>query len=248
MRLVFCLFAEDAEAFPKDAFYRYLNGLPARQVRVALKELFKYLDTPPESRDPYVSDGLKRFPYVNGGLFAADVEIPQFSEEILQVLVNEVSEGTNWSQISPTIFGGVFESTLNPQTRRSGGMHYTSPENIHKVIGPLFLDDLKQELTDILEDTSLGERARRNRLERYHDKIASLTFFEYADGSRTSLSIRHLSAALILFGASHTFRRYPLRTLFAIRSKHPKPARTPASTPAPDHTRGATNPSNSLFY
>ena len=84
VRLVFCLFAEDAEVFPKDAFYRYLNGLPARQVRVALKELFKYLDTPPESRDPYVSDELKRFPYVNGGLFAADVEIPQFSEETFE--------------------------------------------------------------------------------------------------------------------------------------------------------------------
>lgn len=127
-------------------------------------------------------------------------------------------------------------------------MHYTFPENIHKVIDPLFLDELKQELTDILEDTSLGERARRNRLERYHDKIASLTFFEHADGSRTSLSIRHLSAALILFGARHTFWRYPLRALFATRSKHLKPARTPTSTPDPNHARSTTNPSNSLFY
>ena len=193
VRLVFCLFAEDAEIFPKDAFYNYLQGLPARQVRVALKELFRYLDTKPEDRDPYVSEELKRFPYVNGGLFAQDVEIPQFTEEILGVLLNEVSEGTNWSQISPTIFGGVFESTLNPETRRSGGMHYTSPENIHKVIDPLFLDDLKGELAGILNDSSLGERARRNRLEKYHDKLASLTFFDPACGSGNFLSETYIS-------------------------------------------------------
>lgn len=117
---------------------------------MALKELFKYLNTPPDARDPYASDGLKEFPYVNGGLFAAEVEVPQLTAEIVDVLLDEVSHGTDWSQISPTVFGGVFESTLNPVTRRSGGMHYTSPENIHRLIDPLFLDELKAELDDIL--------------------------------------------------------------------------------------------------
>ena len=124
LRLVFCLFAEDAEIFPKDAFYNYLQGLPARQVRVALKELFRYLDTKPEDRDPYVSEELKRFPYVNGGLFAQDVEIPQFTEEILGVLLNEVSEGTNWSQISPR-FSSAYSSP--PSTpRRAAAVECTT--------------------------------------------------------------------------------------------------------------------------
>ena len=188
VRLVFCLFAEDAGLFPKDAFYRYLRPLPADQVRMALKELFKYLNTPPGDRDPYASDGLKEFPYVNGGLFAAEVEVPQLTAEIVDVLLDEVSHGTDWSQISPTVFGGVFESTLNPVTRREGGMHYTSPENIHRLIDPLFLDELKAELEGILSEEGIGDRARRNRLNRYHDKIAGLRFFDPACGSGNFLT------------------------------------------------------------
>ncbi|MDP9800134.1 hypothetical protein J2S49_000210 [Arcanobacterium wilhelmae] len=178
VRLVFCLFAEDAGLFPKDAFFRYLDGLQARSVRGALKELFVYLRTKPENRDPYASDELKAFPYVNGGLFEEVVEVPPFTDEILAVLLNEVSRGTDWSKISPTIFGGVFESTLNPQTRRSGGMHYTSPENIHRLIDPLFLDGLKAELDDILADAGASERKRNGELRRFHEKLGSLTFFE----------------------------------------------------------------------
>ncbi|MFD2674108.1 type IIL restriction-modification enzyme MmeI [Gulosibacter bifidus] len=178
VRLVFLLFAEDAGLFRKDAFYRYLKPIPGDRARGALKELFAYLKTPNDERDPYASDALKEFPYVNGGLFEADVEIPSLNQEIVDFLLDGVSEGTDWSQISPTVFGGVFESTLNPETRRSGGMHYTSPENIHRVIGPLFLDGLKAELESILSDNSLGQRARRNRLNAFHDKIAGLTFFE----------------------------------------------------------------------
>lgn len=136
---------------------------------------------------------MKEFPYVNGGLFEADVEIPNFTEEILEVLLEEVSKGTNWSHISPTVFGSVFESTLNPATRRSGGMHYTSVKNIHRVIDPLFLDDLTAELDSILTDTELGERARRNALNRYHDKLAGLTFFDPACGSGNFLTETYIS-------------------------------------------------------
>lgn len=188
VRLVFLLFAEDAGLFKKDSFYRYLKPIPADRARLAIKELFSWLNTPVAERDPYASAALKEFPYVNGGLFEAEVEVPSFTPEIVDFLLDEVSEGTDWSQISPTVFGGVFESTLNPETRRKGGMHYTSPENIHKVIGPLFLDELKAELEGILTDESFGERARRNRLQKFHDKIASLTFFDPACGSGNFLT------------------------------------------------------------
>ncbi|HEY4556985.1 MAG TPA: DNA methyltransferase, partial [Enteractinococcus sp.] len=203
VRIVFCLFAEDAGVFERGAFYNYLNGLPARQVRVALRELFLYLDTAPADRDPYASDHLKAFPYVNGGLFADhDVDIPQFTDEIVDLLLHEVSAGTDWSTISPTIFGGVFESTLNPETRHAGGMHYTSPENIHRVIDPAFLDDLTQELEAIINEPGVGAIKRRNNLRRYQDKLASLTFFDPACGSgnfltETYLSVRRLENKVI---------------------------------------------------
>lgn len=188
VRLVFLLFAEDAGLFSKNAFYRYLKPVPADRARAALKELFAYLNIGPAERDPYASEALKAFPYVNGGLFAADVEIPQLTQQIVDVLLDEVSEGTDWSQISPTVFGGVFESTLNPETRRSGGMHYTSPQNIHRLIDPLFLDNLKAELDGILTAEDIGDRKRRNDLNRFHDKIASLRFFDPACGSGNFLT------------------------------------------------------------
>ncbi|VWX52295.1 DNA methyltransferase [Micrococcus luteus] len=188
VRLVFLLFAEDAGLFPKNAFHHYLKPVPADRARAALKELFAYLNAAPQERDPYASDALKAFPYVNGGLFAADVEIPQLTQDIVDMLLDEVSEGTDWSQISPTVFGGVFESTLNPETRRSGGMHYTSPQNIHRLIDPLFLDALKVELDGILTAQGVGDRKRRNELARFHDKIAGLRFFDPACGSGNFLT------------------------------------------------------------
>ncbi|MBB5849826.1 class I SAM-dependent DNA methyltransferase [Micrococcus endophyticus] len=188
VRLVFLLFAEDAGLFPKNAFYHYLKPVPADRARAALKELFAYLNAAPQERDPYASEALKAFPYVNGGLFAADVEIPQLTQDIVDMLLDEVSEGTDWSQISPTVFGGVFESTLNPETRRSGGMHYTSPQNIHRLIDPLFLDELKAELDGILTAQGVGDRKRRNELTRFHDKIAGLRFFDPACGSGNFLT------------------------------------------------------------
>ena len=194
VRLVFCLFAEDAGVFEKWALYYYLSDIPARQVRIALRELFEYLDTPPADRDPYASDQLKAFPYVNGGLFADhDVEIPQFTDEIVRLLLDEISYGTNWANISPTIFGGVFESTLNPETRHAGGMHYTSPENIHRVIDPAFLNELTRELETIIHEPGVGDIKRRNNLRRYQNKLASLTFFDPACGSGNFLTETYIS-------------------------------------------------------
>lgn len=196
VRLVFCLFAEDAGLFGKDAFFHYLKNLQPEQVRTGLLELFRVLDTPPTERDPYLSDALKAFPYVNGGLFRdsnGPIEIPQFTPDIHTLLVEEVSRDTNWAQISPTIFGGVFESTLNPETRAKGGMHYTSPENIHKVIDPLFLDALHTELEAILNDAALSPVKKNNRLKKLHDKIAGLTFFDPACGSGNFLTETYIS-------------------------------------------------------
>lgn len=187
VRLVFCLYCEDAGLFGKDAFYNYLKDVPANRIRTALKNLFRALDTNLFERDPYDLE-VKAFPYVNGGLFRDESEVPNFTDETKSFLLDEVSSHIDWSQISPTIFGGIFESTLNPETRRSGGMHYTSPENIHKVIDPLFLDDLKEELKSICTEEGTTPRKRENALKRFHEKICSLTFFDPACGSGNFLT------------------------------------------------------------
>ena len=187
VRLVFCLYCEDAGLFGKDAFYNYLKDVPANRIRTALKNLFRALDTNLSERDPYDLE-IKAFPYVNGGLFRDESEVPNFTDETKSFLLDEVSSHIDWSQISPTIFGGIFESTLNPETRRSGGMHYTSPENIHKVIDPLFLDDLKEELKSICNEEGTTPRKRENALRRFHEKICSLTFFDPACGSGNFLT------------------------------------------------------------
>jgi type II restriction enzyme methylase subunits-like protein len=201
VRLVFCLYCEDADLFEKDSFYNYLKDVPASQFRTALRRLFVALDTDLKKRDPYDTD-VKIFPYVNGGLFREDTEIPNFTEEAKQFLLEKVARPVNWSQISPTIFGGIFESTLNPKTRRSAGMHYTSPENIHKVIDPLFLDDLKVEFAAIRDEEGATPRKKKNALARFHAKLCSLKFFDPACGSgnfltETYICLRKLEDAVL---------------------------------------------------
>ena len=189
VRLVFCLYAEDAHLFGKrTAFHDYLAQFPANQMRRALIDLFQVLDTPDDLRDPYMDESLKAFPYVNGGLFSNDMRlvIPQFTEELKDLILAKASDDFDWSEISPTIFGAVFESTLNPETRRSGGMHYTSIENIHKVIDPLFLNTLKEEFEQIKAIPQ--EKQKRQRLDAFQDKLASLTFFDPACGSGNFLT------------------------------------------------------------
>ena len=196
VRLVFCLYAEDAGVFGgKSMFHDYLRDVPVSGIRRALVELFKILDQKPESRDKYLADdnpALAVFPYVNGGLFSdEDIEIPPFTEELKTLLLENASEDFNWSDISPTIFGAVFESTLNPETRRSGGMHYTSIENIHKLIDPLFLDGLKAEFAEIKEITV--DRTRKAKLESFQKKLAGLKFLDPACGSGNFLTETYIS-------------------------------------------------------
>ena len=191
VRIVFCLYAEDAEIFTHDQFHDYLASYEAKDLRRALQDLFEVLNTPMEKRSKYLQEELKAFQYTNGGLFEEEIEIPQFSEELKQILLKNACLGFDWSEISPTIFGALFESTLNPMTRRSGGMHYTSIENIHKVIDPLFLNDLQHELDEILKEKI--ERQRQKKLEAFQDKLASLTFLDPACGSGNFLTETYLS-------------------------------------------------------
>ena len=194
VRLVFCLYAEDAHLFgKKTAFHDYLAQYPAKDIRRALIDLFAVLDTPIEARDPYMDEVLKAFPYVNGGLFSNDTRliIPQSTDELKELILAKASDDFDWVDISPTIFGAVFESTLNPETRRSGGMHYTSIENIHKVIDPLFLDALKDEFEAIKAIPQ--EKQQRQKLDAFQDKLASLTFFDPACGSGNFLTESYVS-------------------------------------------------------
>lgn len=202
VRIVFCLYAEDAGIFGKrNMFHDYLETYEVKDCRRALIELFKILDTPVAERDEYLEEDLAQFPYANGGLFADEtIEIPPFTEEIKELLLTKASEDFNWRDISPTIFGAVFESTLNPETRRSGGMHYTSIENIHKVIDPLFLEDLQNEFNDIQQIQV--KRTRDRKLDAFQNKLASLSFLDPACGSgnfltETYLSLRRLENEVI---------------------------------------------------
>ena len=191
VRLVFCLYAEDAGVFTRDQFHDFLVIYEAKDLRRALRDLFEVLNTPKEKRSKYLQAELAAFPYTNGGLFEEEIEIPQFTEELKQTLLQNASMDFDWSKISPTIFGAVFESTLNPETRRSGGMHYTSIENIHKVIDPLFLNDLRQEFDTILEEKVEKQRVRR--LDAFQNKLSSLTFLDPACGSGNFLTETYLS-------------------------------------------------------
>ena len=205
VRLVFCLYAEDAGIFGHHGmFHDYLKGFDTRGLRKGLVDLFRVLDTKLQDRDPYLKDDnpeLAAFPYVNGGFSDENIEIPPFTDEIRNLLLEKASENFNWSEISPTIFGAVFESTLNPETRRSGGMHYTSIENIHKVIDPLFLDELKGELDEICAISV--ERTKNTKLRAFQRKLASLTFLDPACGSgnfltETYLSLRRLENKILV--------------------------------------------------
>lgn len=192
VRLVFCLYAEDAGIFgSKNMFHDYMEQFSAGEFREKLIKLFRILDQKPEDRDPYEDEKLLAFPYVNGGMFAGEIEIPRITEEIRDLILHRASDDFDWSLISPTIFGAVFESTLNPETRRAGGMHYTSIENIHKVIDPLFLDDLKAEMADI-KATSVA-KTRKDRAYAFQDKISGLKFFDPACGSGNFLTESYTS-------------------------------------------------------
>lgn len=201
VRLVFCLYAEDANLFgTRLMFHDYLNKYTGEDLRERLLELFEVLNTPKEKRSSYLKEDLKVFPYVNGGLFEGQIEIPRLNDKVKEILLNDASEHFDWTDISPTIFGGVFESTLNPETRRSGGMHYTSVENIRKVIKPLFLDELQYEYESIKAETTI--KTKKQKLESFQNKLSKLKFLDPACGSgnfltQTYLELRNIENEII---------------------------------------------------
>lgn len=197
VRIVFCLYAEDSGIFGrKNMFYDYLVDFETRFFRNAIIDLFQVLNTPVSLRDPYLDEKLNEFPYVNGGMFSENnIEIPQFTDELRDLVLNNASHDFDWSYISPTIFGSVFESTLNPEIKREGGMHYTTIQNIHKVIDPLFLNELREELDEIKKTKQT--KTLKNKLIGFQKKLSELTFFDPACGSgnfltETYISIRRL--------------------------------------------------------
>lgn len=231
VRLVFCFYAEDAGLFGKrNMFHDYLAKFKdsPSSFRTSLIQLFKILDQKEDERDPYLSDDILAFPYVNGGLFAKDdVIIPRINEEIINIILDQASAGFDWSKISPTIFGGVFESTLNPETRRSGGMHYTSIENIHKLIDPLFMDELRAEFQEAVEIKTLN--IKQKKLRDLQDKIASLKFLDPAAGSgnfltETYINLRRLENEIlkelygnqIFMGETHNPIKVSIRQFYGI--------------------------------
>ena len=186
VRLVFCWYASsahlfDAKAAGPDLFKAYFEGIPAKCARMAFTHLFHALNLAPEQRDPHEAPELLGLPWVDGGLFEHTEQdiIPQFNAAVWQLITAEYYP--TWCMINPTIFGAVFESIMNPETRRLGGMHYTSVENIHKVIAPLFLNDLKADFASYqaIQDKAL----RHSKLEEFQNKLASLTFLDPACGS-----------------------------------------------------------------
>lgn len=185
-RFVFLLYAEDAGLLQShDAFGDYCQGDP-HSLRDRILRLFETVDTPEAKRDPYLDERVAAFPYINGGLFHdRSIIVPQLDAEVAATIA-EVSKGFNWKDISPVIFGGVFEGTLNPETRRAGGMHYTSIENIDRCLRPLFLDDFWNELREAEELKT--ESNRLQRLNSLHDKIADFTLGDPACGSGNFLS------------------------------------------------------------
>jgi len=193
VRLVFLMYADDTGILGcENMFQEFLERRAPQDIRQGLRELFEVLDTKEEDRDPFLSDEYKQFSYVNGGMFSNEnIIIPQFTPELKELVVNEAGKGFNWSNISPTIFGAVFESTLNPKKRRSGGMHYTSIENIHKVIDPLFLDDLRDQFDHI---QNMGNRNQRIEAAReFQGRLGKMKFFDPACGSGNFLTETYLS-------------------------------------------------------
>lgn len=209
VRLVFCLYAEDAGLFDRHdchIFGNYIKNTEAKNIRRALIDLFEVLNQKEDERDPYLDEELAKFPYVNGNLFKVvdphTEEIPNFTDELKELLVTECSESFDWANISPTIFGAVFESTLNPETRRSGGMHYTSIQNIHKVIAPLFLNELKAEFEQIKQYKT--DKKISQECDAFQNKLATLKFLDPACGSgnfltETYICLRKLENEVILF-------------------------------------------------
>jgi len=190
-RLMFLMFCEDSGLVAPNAFRDYVAHFSAGDLRRGLKDLFVWLDTKDEERDKYAEPWLKKLPYMNGGLFREKTEIPPLSENFRHTLIVEGCQEFDWSGVSPTVFGSIFEGALSHDHRRANGQHFTSPENIHKVIDPLFLDGLKAEFEEA-RDKPVAGGARTRALKDLHEKIGSVSILDPAAGSGNFLTESYL--------------------------------------------------------
>ena len=203
-RLVFCLYAEDAQLFNHKQFFAYLSKFDADKRLDALQRIFDVLNTPENKRPENLDDDLKSFPYVDGGLFDEKILFPTFSviegDTTKTIFAANIKEKFSWREISPPVFGAMFESTFSRENRqRKGGMYYTSEDNIRKVIDPLFLDDLRTEF-EIAKRMHLRNRSQA--LCKLQDKLAALKFLDPACGSgnfltKTYLELRRLENEIL---------------------------------------------------
>lgn len=190
-RLMFLMFCEDSGLVAPNAFRDYVSHFQAGDLRRGLKDLFVWLDTKDEDHDKYAEPWLKKLPYMNGGLFREKTEIPPLSENFRHTLIVEGCQEFDWSGVGPTVFGSIFEGALSHDHRRANGQHFTSPENIHKVIDPLFLDGLKAEFEEARVKPVAGG-ARTRALKDLHEKIGSVSILDPAAGSGNFLTESYL--------------------------------------------------------
>lgn len=190
-RLMFLMFCEDSGLVAPNAFRDYVSHFQAGDLRRGLKDLFVWLDTKDEDRDKYAESWLKKLPYMNGGLFREKTEVPPLSESFRHTLIIEGCQEFDWSGVSPTVFGSIFEGALSHDHRRANGQHFTSPENIHKVIDPLFLDGLKAEFDEACAKPVAGG-ARTRALKDLHEKIGGISILDPAAGSGNCLTESYL--------------------------------------------------------
>ncbi len=191
VRLLFCMFADDTGIFEKNIFFDYISASKAdgSDLSARIAWLFEVLDTPPEQlvKQTMLPDELKCFPYINGSLFSEKISFAVYDQKMRKILLECCS--LDWGYISPAIFGAMFQGVMNPQERRELGAHYTSEENIMKVIKPLFLDELREEF----------ERVKGNsrQLELFHDKLSRLKFLDPACGCGNFLIITYKEVRLL---------------------------------------------------
>ena len=196
VRLLFCLFAEDTDIFPRASFMDLVSqhaGPKGQHLGPLLHQLFEVLDTPENQRPPALPAHLREFPYVNGDLFKGPLHTVAFSETMRELLLDATR--LDWGQISPAIFGSLFQSVLDPAARRTQGAHYTSEQNILKALGPLLLDELRAELAH-LRALAAGT-ARTNRLRDLQARLAGLRLLDPACGCGNFLVVAYRELRLL---------------------------------------------------
>ena len=196
VRIVFCLFADDTGIFePRDIFLEFIETRTSEDgadLGPWLRQLFEVLNTSEEERSPLLDEDLARFPYVNGDLFREHLRTPSFNASMREALLDVCR--FDWSNISPAIFGALFQSVMDPAERRAQGAHYTTEKNILKVIEPLFMDDLCAEFARL---KSRKDSRRRADLQRFQEKLGRMRFFDPACGCGNFLIIAYRELRLL---------------------------------------------------